>query len=81
MMKKLFKDKFGLLKVAIYSAYMYFSYSKAIVCYKMLYKQLRSKFTFNVQTVISILYLFFLSAQLFNVSANEFTQAKRIIRH
>ena len=70
MIKRLKREKFFLLKVIIYSAYVILSCKKAVVCYKLLMEQLRNNYKLASgsakfsQTVLCLMYLILILVQL-----------------
>jgi hypothetical protein len=79
--KKLRKDKFLLFKIVIYSAYLYFSYRKGIVCVRWLLKELKKKFTTTIQTIVCVVYLIMVSTQLCVFSTNELRYMYKSLKH
>ena len=68
--KLLVHGKMTILKALFYFAYIFFSIRSGIACFRILVKQLRHKFGLTFQTILSVLYLAYISAQLFEFSAN-----------
>ena len=79
--KLLFYGKITILKALFYFAYIFFSIRSGIACFRMLVKQLRHKFGLTFQTILSVLYLAYISAQLFEFSANQVRFIYKKTRH
>ena len=62
ILKKLKKDKLFVLKLILYSAYIFLSAKKAVKCFKLLFLQLRTKNSSLSIKILSILYLVFIFA-------------------
>lgn len=85
--KKFRKDKLYVLKVLLYTAYIYISAKKAVSCFKLLVQQFKkhrkgkpsskSSIAFNL---LSILYLMFVMLQLFMIYTKKVTQLYRNLK-
>ncbi len=73
VLKKLRKDKLFVLKVLLYTAYVFLSAKKAINCIKQLFRQLRRKNSSLSLNILSVLYLVFIFLQLFMIYTSEAT--------
>lgn len=77
LLKKFKKDKYLVLKLVLYPAYIFISGKKAVSCFRLLAQQLRRKYESLSFNILSILYLFFVLIQLFVLYTSEISQIYR----
>ena len=81
LLRKLTQDKFLVVKVVIYSAYMVLSCKKAVACYRLLLDQLRNRNKSTTsQTLLCLLYLGLVFIQFFVFSTNEVSYFYKVLR-
>jgi len=78
--KKFKKDKFLVIKLLLYSAYIYISGKKAVSCFRLLAQQLRKKYQSLCFNILSLLYLMFVLIQLFLIYTSEISSIYRNLK-
>ena len=78
--KKFHKDKFFIVKMLLYSAYIFISAKKAVSCFRLLAQQLRKRYESLSFNILSILYLIFVLIQLFMLYTSEISQIYRKLK-
>ncbi|CDW73967.1 e3 ubiquitin-protein ligase march2-like [Stylonychia lemnae] len=78
--KKFSKDQFFLIKILLYSAYIYISAKKAVSCFRLLAQQLRKRYESLSFNILSIMYLIFVLVQLFMLYTSEISQIYRKLK-
>ena len=80
-LRKLRQDKFLVVKVVIYSAYMVLSCKKAVACYRLLLDQIRNRNKSTTsQTLLCLLYLGIVFIQFFVFSTNEVSYFYKVLK-
>lgn len=85
LVKRLTKEKFLLLKMVIYSAYIVLSCKKAVACYRLLVQQLRKNYYAKgsnqlSQTILCVAYLLLIVVQLTVFTTEEIRYFYRVLR-
>jgi hypothetical protein len=78
--KKFKKDKFFIIKILLYSLYIYISAKKAVSCFRLLAQQLRKRYESLSFNILSILYLIFVLVQLFMLYTSEISHIYRKLK-